>query len=70
MREWLEFPGGRYKASTAANLATTTIAGAVFQLNAGGLRELHWHDVHEWAFVINGTCRCVFAWQALLLQQP
>jgi oxalate decarboxylase len=58
-KEWLEYPGGKYKASTTADLPTTTISGALFQLNAGGLRELHWHDVDEWAIVINGTCRCV-----------
>jgi oxalate decarboxylase/phosphoglucose isomerase-like protein (cupin superfamily) len=58
-QEWLEYPGGKYKASTTSDLPTTTIAGAVFQLNAGALRELHWHDATEWAIVLNGTCRWV-----------
>lgn len=26
-------------------------------LKPGGMRELHWHAVDEWAFVINGICR-------------
>jgi oxalate decarboxylase/phosphoglucose isomerase-like protein (cupin superfamily) len=50
-------PGGRYKASTNATLTATTIAGNLVQLKAGGLRELHWHDVAEWAFVIEGACQ-------------
>lgn len=54
---WQEFPGGRYKASTNATLTGSTIAGALFQLKPGGVRELHWHDVAEWAMVIKGTCR-------------
>lgn len=54
---WQEFPGGRYKASTNATLPGSTIAGALFQLKPGGVRELHWHDVAEWAMVIKGACR-------------
>jgi oxalate decarboxylase len=53
---WQEFPGGRFKASTNATLTASTIAGALFQLNPGGLRELHWHDVAEWAVVLDGSC--------------
>lgn len=53
---WQEFPGGRYKASTNATLTATTIAGALIELKPGGLRELHWHDAAEWAYVISGTC--------------
>jgi len=26
-------------------------------LTAGGIRELHWHDFAEWAYVTYGTCR-------------
>jgi len=53
---WQTFPGGQYKASTNSTLRATTIAGALFRLKAGGVRELHWHDVAEWAMVIDGTC--------------
>jgi hypothetical protein len=53
---WQKYPGGRFKASTNATLTASTIAGALFQLKPGGLRELHWHDVAEWAVVIDGTC--------------
>jgi oxalate decarboxylase len=53
---WQEFPGGRYKASTNSTLTSTTIAGALFDLKPGGVRELHWHNVPEWAVVIKGTC--------------
>jgi oxalate decarboxylase len=34
-----------------------TITGVNMRLTAGGIRELHWHDFAEWAFVTNGTCR-------------
>jgi oxalate decarboxylase len=27
------------------------------RLTAGGIRELHWHEFAEWAFVTYGTCR-------------
>jgi oxalate decarboxylase len=27
------------------------------RLNAGGIRELHWHQAAEWAFMTNGLCR-------------
>jgi oxalate decarboxylase len=27
------------------------------RLTAGGIRELHWHDFAEWAYVTYGTCR-------------
>lgn len=53
---WQEFPGGRYKASTSKTLTATTIAGALTELKAGGVREAHWHDAAEWALVISGTC--------------
>ncbi|KAF8069382.1 oxdD [Scenedesmus sp. PABB004] len=56
---WQEFAGGRFKASTAATLTATTMAGAVFELKPGGLRELHWHDAAEWAMVLDGTCMAV-----------
>jgi oxalate decarboxylase len=53
---WQDFPGGRYKASTNSTLTATTIAGSLFDLKPGGVRELHWHNAAEWAMVIKGTC--------------
>ena len=53
-----QFPGGLYRASSTATFpASTAISGGLVIQNAGGLRELHWHDPDEWAIVINGTCR-------------
>ena len=34
-----------------------TIAGVNMRLTRGGIRELHWHEFAEWAFVTYGTCR-------------
>ncbi len=52
------FPGGSYVSSSTANFpAATSIAGAVIELKPGGLREPHWHDTVEWAYVLAGTCR-------------
>jgi oxalate decarboxylase len=36
---------------------STTIAGVDMRLNAGGVRELHWHKAAEWAFMLYGTAR-------------
>jgi oxalate decarboxylase len=33
------------------------IAGVNMRLNAGGVRELHWHKASEWAFMLYGTAR-------------
>jgi oxalate decarboxylase len=35
----------------------TGIAGAHLFMNAGGSREMHWHDSAEWAFVVDGHCQ-------------
>jgi oxalate decarboxylase len=37
--------------------AATTIAGVNMRLNAGGVRELHWHKEAEWSFMIAGNAR-------------
>ncbi|MBT0726579.1 cupin domain-containing protein [Rosenbergiella australiborealis] len=37
--------------------AAKTIAGVDMRLNAGGIRELHWHKEGEWAFVTYGHAR-------------
>jgi len=33
------------------------IAGVNMRLNAGGVRELHWHKAAEWAYMLKGTAR-------------
>jgi oxalate decarboxylase len=36
---------------------STAIAGVNMKLNAGGIRELHWHAADEWALMLYGHCR-------------
>ena len=33
------------------------IAGVNMRLNAGGVRELHWHKAAEWSYMLQGTAR-------------
>ena len=33
------------------------IAGVNMRLTAGGIRELHWHEVSEWALMLSGKAR-------------
>uniref|UniRef100_A0A383W7J2 Cupin type-1 domain-containing protein n=1 Tax=Tetradesmus obliquus TaxID=3088 RepID=A0A383W7J2_TETOB len=54
---WQVFPGGRFKATTNSSMSATSMAGALFELKPGGVRELHWHNAAEWAIVLRGTCR-------------
>ena len=35
----------------------TNIAGAHLFINAGGAREMHWHDAAEWAYIVDGHCQ-------------
>ena len=35
----------------------TALAGVNMRLNAGGVRELHWHKASEWAYMLNGKAR-------------
>jgi oxalate decarboxylase len=35
----------------------TTLAGVNMHLNAGGVRELHWHKQAEWAYMLLGRAR-------------
>lgn len=37
--------------------AATALAGVNMRLNAGGVRELHWHKASEWAYMLQGTAR-------------
>ncbi len=57
--------GGPIKATTggwARDVTTrtlpiaTAIAGAHLYLNAGGVREMHWHDSAEWACIFPRNC--------------
>jgi oxalate decarboxylase len=34
-----------------------SVAGVNMRLNAGGVRELHWHKAAEWAYMLYGTAR-------------
>src|SRR5215468_9506146 len=35
----------------------TDIAGAHLYLNPGGVREMHWHNSSEWAYILAGHCQ-------------
>src|SRR5712671_244674 len=35
----------------------TDIAGAHLFLNPGGVREMHWHNSAEWAYILAGHCQ-------------
>jgi oxalate decarboxylase len=43
--------------NTGAFPISTTIAGVNMRLNAGGIRELHWHQAAEWAVMVYGNVR-------------
>jgi len=50
--------GGWARDITTRGLPIATgIAGAHLFLNAGGIREMHWHDSAEWAYVLAGHCQ-------------
>src|ERR1700719_747634 len=50
--------GGWARQVTQADFPiSTTIAGVNMRLAAGGIRELHWHQAAEWAFMTYGNCR-------------
>ena len=50
--------GGWARQVTSADFAISkTISGVNMRLDAGGIREMHWHQQAEWAFVSNGTTR-------------
>ncbi len=36
---------------------STEMAGVNMRLNAGAIRELHWHEANEWALMLEGNCR-------------
>jgi len=50
--------GGWSREVTVRELAVSkTMAGVNMRLTAGGVRELHWHNAAEWAFMLYGTAR-------------
>ncbi|MDB6068508.1 MAG: cupin protein, partial [Pedosphaera sp.] len=51
-------PGGWGRQTTVRELPTSPqIAGVNMRLTAGGVRELHWHQAAEWAFMLKGRAR-------------
>jgi oxalate decarboxylase len=50
--------GGWTRQVTARELGISkTIAGVNMRLNAGSVRELHWHKAAEWSYMLYGTAR-------------
>jgi oxalate decarboxylase len=50
--------GGWTRQVTSRELGVSkNIAGVNMRLNAGGIRELHWHKAAEWAYVLYGRAR-------------
>jgi oxalate decarboxylase len=50
--------GGWARQVTQADFPiSTTVSGVNMRLDAGGIRELHWHQASEWGYMTNGTCR-------------
>ena len=50
--------GGWAREVTTRGLPLATdIAGAHLFMNAGGAREMHWHNSAEWAYVVSGHCQ-------------
>jgi oxalate decarboxylase len=50
--------GGWTRQITERELGVSkNIAGVNMRLNAGGIRELHWHKEAEWAYVLYGNAR-------------
>jgi oxalate decarboxylase len=50
--------GGWTRQITVRELGISkNIAGVNMRLNAGGVRELHWHKAAEWAYMLSGTAR-------------
>jgi oxalate decarboxylase len=50
--------GGWTRQVTSRELGVSKeIAGVNMRLNAGGVRELHWHKAAEWAYMLYGSAR-------------
>ena len=51
-------PGGWTRQTTVRELPTATeIAGVNMRLQAGAIREMHWHKEGEWAYMLKGQAR-------------
>jgi uncharacterized RmlC-like cupin family protein len=50
--------GGWTRQVTVRELGVSKdLAGVNMRLNAGGVRELHWHKAAEWAYMLHGSAR-------------
>jgi oxalate decarboxylase len=50
--------GGWAREVTQSDFAVAdTISGVNMRLTAGGIREMHWHQFAEWAYMPYGNCR-------------
>jgi oxalate decarboxylase len=50
--------GGWAREITQADFPiATAVSGVNMRLGPGGIRELHWHQSAEWAYMTNGQCR-------------
>lgn len=53
-----QYPAGWTRQITKRELGISkSIAGVDMRLNAGGVRELHWHKEGEWAYILYGNAR-------------
>src|SRR2546423_8548468 len=51
-------PGGWGRQTTIRELPTAPeLAGVNMRLKAGGVREMHWHQAAEWAYMLKGRAR-------------
>jgi oxalate decarboxylase len=51
-------PGGWAREITRRELpVATTLAGVNMRLKAGAVRELHWHQLGEWSYMLHGRAR-------------
>ena len=58
MGEKIVVDGGWVREVTVRELGIAkTISSAQIHLNAGAIRELHWHSVAEWAYMLYGNTR-------------
>ena len=53
----LESGGWTREITTRELPISTSMAGVNMRLNAGGVRELHWHKEAEWAYMLKGNAR-------------
>src|SRR5579871_2978150 len=58
MKPLAETAGGTVRVVDSNNFpAAKTIAGALFTVKPGALREIHWHPESEWQYYIGGSAR-------------